>query len=86
MMLLKGAQIEKNHVPSFPKDNYFKKYQEIIHNKDLVEEKNGTLVLKKDLEGLGVSLSACIVKGSANRGWTDWKNIDGKTMDELFRQ
>ncbi len=44
------------------------------------------LVLTEDYVCNSPSLAAGIVLGRKSNGWTEWKNSDGKTLDEVYRQ
>ena len=30
--------------------------------------------------------AACFVLGGSRNGWAEWKNKDGKTLDEVYRK
>ena len=42
--------------------------------------------LKKSMSFSSPSYAAAFVLGASANGWTEWKNKDGKTLDELFRK
>lgn len=42
--------------------------------------------LKKSMSFSSPSYAASFVLGTSANGWTEWKNKDGKTLDELFRK
>ena len=42
--------------------------------------------LKKSMSFSSPSYAASFVLGSSANGWIEWKNKDGKTLDELFRK
>ena len=54
-------------------------------NGDIVVE--GTRhVLKKSVSFGSPSTAASFVLGASANGWTEWKNKDGKTLDEIYRK
>lgn len=55
--------------------------------------KNGDISIKDGKYYLTISMSftspssaSCFVLGGATNGWTEWKDKDGKTLDELYRK
>lgn len=54
-------------------------------NGDVVKE-NSRYILKKSLSFNSPSTAASFVLGASANGWTEWKNKDGKTLDEIFRK
>lgn len=51
----------------------------------LVKE-NGVCVFKSDYIFSSPSAASAIVLARSSNGWTDWKNKEGKTLDELYRK
>ncbi len=88
MTLLKGSKITKEPKDSFKKNKEaaFKKYTSYIEDTSLTKEEDDFFVLQQDLEFTSVSYPSDIVKGHSTNGWLEWKNIDGKTMDEIYRK
>ena len=56
-----------------------------VANGDIQKEGN-TCRLKKSMSFSSPSYAASFVIGSSANGWIEWKNKDGKTLDELFRK
>ena len=59
--------------------------KKLIDSKILVED-CGVLVFKEDYVFGSPSTAAATVLGRRANGWTEWKNKEGKTIDELFRK
>jgi hypothetical protein len=59
--------------------------KKLIDSKILVEE-GGVLVFSEDYIFGSPSTAAATVLGRRANGWTEWKNKEGKTIDELFRK
>lgn len=57
----------------------------MISNGNIVLE-NGIYILKTTLEFNTPSGASDFVLGGSTNGWTEWKNKDGKTLDELYRK
>jgi len=55
-------------------------------NKGDIQQEGNTYRLKKSMSFSSPSYAAAFVLGASANGWTEWKNIDGKTLDELFRK
>ena len=81
--VLEGSQID------ISKKNPFNKLQtqrdEALKHGDIVFE-NGIYTLKKSMEFSSPSAASCFVLGGNTNGWLEWKNQDGKTLDEIFRK
>ncbi len=55
--------------------------------------KNGDIILKNGKYYLTISMSftspssaSCFVLGGSTNGWTEWKDKDGKTLDDIYRK
>jgi len=59
--------------------------KKLIDSKILVEE-GGVLVFKEDYIFGSPSTAAATVLGRRANGWTEWKNKEGVTIDELYRK
>ena len=81
--ILEGSQINLGKPVHLPK--YNKQREELINNGNLVKE-NGKDILKVNLEFRTPSGASDFVLGGSTNGWVEWKNSDGKTLDELFRK
>ena len=57
----------------------------LIEDKILVEKK-GVLEFQEDFIFKSPSGASATVLARSSNGWTDWKNKDGKTLDELKRK
>lgn len=51
-----------------------------------IQQEGNTYRLKKSMSFSSPSYAAAFVLGTSANGWTEWKNKDGKTLDELFRK
>lgn len=52
---------------------------------DHCSTQNGQHVLKSDYSFSSPSYAAGMCVGGSANGWTEWKDADGKTLDEVFR-
>ena len=81
--VLEGSQINMTKPTSLEK--YNKQRTELQSNGDIVME-NGIYILKTTLEFNKPSGASDFVLGGSTNGWVEWKNKDGKTLDELYRK
>lgn len=59
--------------------------QDMLSNGD-IEQVNGKYVLKKNIDFNSLSGASDFVVGGSTNGWVLWKDSNGKTADELYRQ
>ena len=64
---------------------YNKQRQELLDDGHIISE-NGKSILKITLTFNTPSGASNFVLGGSTNGWAEWKNSDGKTLDELFRK
>lgn len=81
--VLEGSQIDISKIIPFNKLQTQR--DEALKNGDIVFE-NGIYILKKSMEFSSPSAASCFVLGGNTNGWLEWKNQDGKTLDEIFRK
>lgn len=62
-----------------------KQRQTALANGDIILE-NGKHILKVSVSFNSPSAAGMFVLGGSINGWTEWKNKDGKTLDEIFRK
>lgn len=63
-----------------------KEQRRLIIEQEKVEEYEDGLILKEDILTNSPSMAGGIVLGRSNNGWIEWKDKDGKTLDENLRQ
>ncbi|NQX84845.1 MAG: GIY-YIG nuclease family protein [Flavobacteriaceae bacterium] len=79
--ILKDSIISKDTVPSF---GWKTKREKIIEQ--TAKTVDNKLVLTQDYTFKSPSTAADFCIGSSNNGWLVWKNKEGKTLDEIYRQ
>lgn len=83
-VVYKGSKSRLEDVPSL---NYaIKEYKEALKRNGILKENEGKLVFKEDLLMSSPSNAAAVILGRPANGWMEWKNSEGKTLDELKRQ
>ncbi len=79
--VLKGSIIAKSTVPSF---TWKEKRERLL--KDYTIANGDTLELESDKTFSSPSSAADFCIGSSNNGWIVWKDIDGQTLDCVYRK
>lgn len=81
--VLEGSQI--NLAKSANLEKYNKQRAELQASGDIVMQ-NGSNILKITLEFNTPSGASDFILGGSTNGWVEWKNTNGKTLDEIFRK
>jgi hypothetical protein len=63
-----------------------RRHAELVASKVLVPAGPTTLRFAKDYEFTSPSTAAAVVLGRSANGWTEWKDAEGKTLDEVKRK
>jgi len=84
MVVLEGSQVAKEEVPSI---------HEYLHNlraeklqEQAITDKGNYLEVQQKITFSSLSTAAGFVMGRSANGWSEWKNSDGKTIDEMERK
>lgn len=83
-LVFKGAKINLNKTKSFGTGSENRTRDFLIENNLLVKEKEH-FILNKDYLFNSPSLAGAIILGMRVSGWLWWKNKEGKTLDEIYR-
>lgn len=81
--VLEGSQI--NLAKSATLEKYNKQRAELQASGNIVMQ-NGSNILKITLEFNTPSGASDFILGGSTNGWVEWKNTNGKTLDEVFRK
>jgi hypothetical protein len=81
--VLEGSQINIGKPTTL--ERYNRQREELIKTGSLTE-KNGQYILNVTITFNTPSGASDFVLGGSTNGWTEWKNADGKTLDEIFRK
>ncbi len=81
--VLEGSQINLNKPVHLQK--YNRQREELLSQQSIVEA-DGRYILKVTLDFKTPSGASDFVLGGSTNGWVEWKNKDGKTLDELVRR
>lgn len=82
--VLEGSEIYLAKSVNIEKYNIQRK--ELLDNGDIVLSADGKYRLQTTLVFNSPSGASDFVIGGSTNGWTEWKDKDGKTLDELFRR
>ena len=81
--VLEGSQINIDKPAHLQK--YNRQREELISQQSIVNV-DGKNILKVTLDFKTPSGASDFVLGGSTNGWVEWKNRDGKTLDELYRK
>lgn len=81
--VLEGSQINIDKPAHLQK--YNRQREELISQQSIVNV-DGKYILKVTLDFRTPSGASDFVLGGSTNGWVEWKNRDGKTLDELYRK
>ena len=84
-LIFEGAKIRLEPSKSFDVYSARKTKQSLIDNKTIIE-KGGFYILQKNCTFKTPSTASSIVLGHPTNGWIEWKDKDGKTLDEIYRK
>ncbi len=83
-VVLKGSLVRQDHTASLGTSRI--KYRERLMEDGVIQQQDGRLVFTKDRLFTSPSTAAMTVLGRESNGWTEWKDKDGRTLDEVMRQ
>lgn len=81
--VLEGSQINYKKAASLEK--YNKQRTELLMKGDIVQDNEGYF-LKVNLEFNTPSGASDFILGGSTNGWVEWKDLNGKTLDTIFRK
>lgn len=82
--VLPGSEIDMTKAVRI--ESYNAKRQECINDGTIVRREDGKYYLTKIITFKTPSGASDFVLGGSTNGWAEWKDQDGKTLDQLFRQ
>jgi len=85
IVILANSKIYKNEPSYITKHTHIVKARNFIKENNMLEEfDDNYYILKDNYELTSPSTAAAVVTGKPENGRVKWKNIDGKTYDELY--
>lgn len=81
--VLEGSQINMDKPTNLPK--YNRQREELLSKQSIVKT-GDKYILKTTLEFNTPSGASEFALGGSTNGWVEWKNKDGKTLDEIYRK
>lgn len=79
--VLNGSKLSKDIVSSC---HAIERREMIVKNYSQID-KNGHPILTSDVSFSSPSTASGICGGCSSNGWVDWKNAEGQTLDEIYR-
>ena len=83
-VVYKGGKCNLNEAPS--QNKYRRDLRERLIEDDILIQENDVLIFQTDHIFSSPSAASTIILARSSNGWTDWKNKQGKTLDELKRK
>jgi hypothetical protein len=84
-VVLKGSTGRKANVQSI-KGTAHERFRNKLLESGVMRVEGETVIFEKDYLFGSPSMAALAVTGRSANGWSEWKNKDGKTLDEVKRQ
>ena len=81
--VLEGSEVNLAKPANLEK--YNKQRKELLEKGDIIRQAD-KYILKVTLEFNTPSGASDFIIGGSTNGWTEWKNNDGKTLDEVYRK
>jgi hypothetical protein len=82
-MVNKGSKSNIKEVTSIQKS--VSVFRANLVEKSVLKENNGVYVFQENFTFSSPSTAAAVVLGRSANGWTEWKDKNGKTLDEVVR-
>ncbi|MDP8101136.1 GIY-YIG nuclease family protein [Phocoenobacter atlanticus] len=82
--VIKGSIISQKETPAFKNKNLLEKRHQLIDQ--IVDKTAQEWTLKIDYTFTSPSAAATFCIGASSNGWVEWKNNEGKTLDEIYRR
>ncbi|GFZ76006.1 hypothetical protein GCM10011531_00760 [Aquaticitalea lipolytica] len=83
-VILKGSEARKETAGSFRATQ--KAFRQKLIEFNIIASKSDRLVFLHDYIFPTPSAASDIIKGNSSNGWVEWKDKDGKTLDEIKRK
>ncbi len=84
MIVLEGSKISKEETASIG-DSLHDLRSEKLHDNEM-QDRDGYYECIKRMIFTSLSMAAGVILGRRANGWIEWKNSDGKTIDEIERK
>lgn len=87
-IVYQGSKMASQSSPGFePKlEKHNEKIQKLLEDGILGKDDSNRIIFLKDYPFNSPSAASSFINQSPSNGWTDWKNKNGKTLDELKRK
>jgi hypothetical protein len=82
-VVLKGSKANKEETKTA--GNWVIGMRKKLKDDNILIEENGVYIFKEDFIFGSPSSAAAAILGRRANGWTEWKNNEGKTIDEIYR-
>jgi hypothetical protein len=83
-VVMKGSRGRKENVDSLSLSN--QRFRSQLLTEGILAAQDNALIFSRDHLFSSPSIAAIALMGRSANGWTEWKNPQGKTLDEIKRQ
>lgn len=84
-VVLKGSQCRKEFTKA-SKDSSLEKFRDKLIKNGILKEEGEKYLFEEDYIFSSPSYAASIILGRHANGWTEWKNKNNETLDEVYRK
>lgn len=84
MIVLEGSQVVKDEVPSI--HDYLHNLRAEKLQEKVISDEGDFFEVRQKITFSSLSTAAGFVMGRSANGWTEWKNSDGKSINEIERK
>ncbi len=82
-VVLKGSKANKDETKTV--GNWIAGLRKRLFDDKIIYQENGVFVFAEDFIFRSPSAAAAAILGRSANGWTEWKDKNGKTIDEIYR-
>lgn len=86
LTVFKGSKVQANEVVSIQLVPHISNLRKSLIYKGILKAENGGLIFMENYTFNSPSTAAAVVLGRNANGWTEWKDKNGKTLTDKYRQ
>lgn len=86
LTVFKGSKVQADEVTSIKLVPHISNLRKSLIDKGILKAENGVLLFMENYTFNSPSTAAAVVLGRNANGWTDWKDKNGQTLSDKYRQ
>lgn len=86
LTVFKGSKVQPDEVASIKLVHHITNLRKSLIDKGILKAENGVLSFMENYTFNSPSTAAAVVLGRNANGWTDWKDKNGQTLSDKYRQ